>query len=220
MLARLVFAIEGSFVRRKRELQEFVRLGHYLCARDPPNAKREENVRGQLSDDLLLVQSLCLGERGESDHEHDSCHDGSHAAENRAYPVIDEDVHEVDLNIAESRERCDERRELEDEVVRHPHGIPGRIVPLVHISHGSDARPAPQVPRRDGSVREQPPDHAEHDVCDAQLVHFFASIDAIVLVDAPRVIDGTIWARFVYGALDEILHRDAPVFCHCRTNCD
>ena len=61
----------------------------------------------------------------------------------------------------------------------HPHGVPGLMIPWVHIHHGSDTWPAPEVPTHDRDVSLAQPDEAEKDGRAAQLSDFFISVNSI-----------------------------------------
>ena len=82
----------------------------------------------------------------------------------------------------------------------HPHGVPGAMIPWVHIHHGSDAGPAPEVPTHDRHVCETPPDAAEQDGRGAKFSHFFRSVDFILKLLRWRRVDR---ANNVVGAFDE-----------------
>ena len=155
---------------------------------------------------MLSLEAINFGEGRDSNEEHERGEDGSKRAHNSAHPVVDEDVHLVDREVAEDGQRSEDRRQLENEVMAHPHGVPGAMIPRVHIHHGSDARPAPEVPRHDWHVCETPPDAAKQDGRGAKLGHFLRSVDSIMLVPR-RGLRGP-WLRYgrannVVSALDE-----------------
>ena len=132
---------------------------------------------------MLSLEAVVLGEGQDGNEEHERGVDGGKRANNSAHPVVNEDVHLVDGEVAEDTERGEDRRKLENEVVAHPHRVPSLVIPRIHIHHGSDAWPAPEVPTHDRHVSLTQPDEAEKDGRAAQLSNFFIRVDTNIRVD-------------------------------------
>ena len=130
---------------------------------------------------MLFLKAINFREGQEGYEEHESCIGSCNGTNDATHPVVDEHVHLVDRQVAEDGQRSENRRQLENEVVAHPHGVPCLMIPRVHKPHGSDARSAPEVPSHDWHVCETPPDASKQDGRGAKFGHFLRSVDSIML---------------------------------------
>ena len=122
--------------------------------------ERGENCQsyseGQVCDQFYGYDSSAgvtgVSMRRESDDEGDSGDCGNNSTAEQTDPVVNQDVELVDGQGAEKGEGEDDGWKLVDEVVRHPHEIPGPVIPSVLIFVFADALTSPSVPEGDGQI--------------------------------------------------------------------